>query len=99
MRWLTSLLRNKRMTFLSPRLLTNSSMRVLSRQLTQSEQDAFMPVLARATEYYEAHVDDSARYTTVGQQLAPERESAAETAAWMTVSSMFLNLDEAMTRE
>ena len=79
--------------------LNELSMRVLSRQLTQSEQDAFMPVLVQAAEYYEAHVDDAARYTTVGQQLAPTRESAAATAAWMTVSSMFLNLDESMTRE
>ena len=79
--------------------LDHLSMRVLSRQLSQTEQEAFAAVLIKATRHYEARVDDAARYTTVGQQLPPDRDTAASTAAWMTVATMFLNLDEAMTRE
>jgi hypothetical protein len=79
--------------------LNHLSMRVLSRRLSQAELDAATAVLMKATKHYEARVDDAVRYTTVGLQPSPERSSAASTAAWMTVSSMFLNLDEAMTRE
>jgi len=79
--------------------LSQLSMRVLSRPLSESEQNACESVLMKAMKHYEADVDNAVRYTTVGQQQPPPRAIAASTAAWMTVSSMFLNLDEAITRE
>ncbi|MCA8990168.1 MAG: DUF1553 domain-containing protein, partial [Planctomycetaceae bacterium] len=79
--------------------LDDLSTRVLSRPLSQSEHDVFKLTLEKVMRHYEAHVDDAILFTTVGQQPAPGREEAASTAAWMTVSSMFLNLDEAITRE
>lgn len=75
------------------------AMRVLSRPLSQSEQAAVQSILTKAMQHYENRVDDAVRYTTVGQQRPPEDNTAAATAAWMTVSSLLLNLDEAMTRE
>lgn len=80
-------------------VLDHLSIRVLSRQLSQTEQTALQSVLSKALKHYQGHAEDALRYTTVGQQLPPVQEDATTTAAWMTISSLFLNLDEAMTRE
>lgn len=72
---------------------------VLSRVLTTSEKITLRSVWARALGHYDEHVTEAVQFCTVGQQAAPDDDSAAQTAAWMTVASLLLNLDEAMTRE
>ena len=84
----------------TPRQTTDLlSMRVLSRPLSQTEHAAVESILTKAIQHYENRVEDALRYTTVGQQRPPEQDDAVATAGWMTVSSLLLNLDEAITRE
>ncbi len=75
------------------------AMRILSRQLQSVELDDLHAVWSAALRYYQANIDQAVNYCTVGQQTSPPRELAAHAAAWMTVASLLLNLDEAMTRE
>ncbi|MEP3479513.1 MAG: PSD1 and planctomycete cytochrome C domain-containing protein [Fuerstiella sp.] len=73
--------------------------RILSRQISASETKTLNTVWTKAADYYGQHSDEAVRFCTVGQQVAPDEAKAAKTAAWMTVASLILNLDEAMTRE
>ncbi len=73
--------------------------RVLSRELAETESDHIYNYWSRSQLYYNEHVEEAIRYTTIGQQAPPNRGVAASTAAWMTTASLLLNLDEAMTRE
>ena len=73
--------------------------RILSRKLADVELKQVHAYWFRSLQYYNDHVDEAVRYTTIGQQESPSREVAAATAAWMTTASLLLNLDEAMTRE
>ena len=75
------------------------SFRVLSRKLADAERTPIETVWNEVNAFYRNHRDEAMQFTTVGQQSAPEPEHAAETAAWMTVANLLLNLDEAMTRE
>ena len=68
-----------------------------SRPLTDSELASVRKVFDQAVQYYNDRPAEASEFTTVGQQSPPHEPAA--TAAWMTVSSMLLNLDEAMTRE
>ncbi|APZ91533.1 PSD1 and planctomycete cytochrome C domain-containing protein [Fuerstiella marisgermanici] len=75
------------------------AVRVLSRRLNDSELERLHAVWSRARTYYEDNPAEAVHYTTIGQQSPPSREQAPNTAAWMAVSSLLLNLDEAITRE
>ncbi|MEL6108232.1 MAG: DUF1553 domain-containing protein, partial [Planctomycetota bacterium] len=75
------------------------ALRVLSRHLTREEMRELEPVRSAALRSFEQDVDRARRYGTVGQQDPPPIGLAAETASWMTVASLLLNLDEAITRE
>ena len=75
------------------------AMCTLSRKLQSVEMDDLHAVWAAALRYYQANIDQAVSYCTVGQQTSPPRKLAAHAAAWMTVASLLLNLDEAMTRE
>ncbi|MEO0476676.1 MAG: PSD1 and planctomycete cytochrome C domain-containing protein, partial [Planctomycetota bacterium] len=79
--------------------LDTLTLRVLSRRLNESERAAVMKMLDKSEAYYQANTGDAVRYAMVGQQLPPDESVAAQTAAWMSVSSLLLNLDEAITRE
>ncbi|WP_182870188.1 PSD1 and planctomycete cytochrome C domain-containing protein [Stieleria mannarensis] len=79
--------------------LQNLAMRVLSRELSEEELAELKAVLDSATEIYDGDPKMAVEYCTVGQQSPPRPEFAPQTAAWMTVASLLLNLDEAMTRE
>jgi hypothetical protein len=75
------------------------SRRVLSRGLSAAETAVFERERQRALSHYREHPDEAVIFTTVGQQLPPPAGEAPDLAAWMTVASLMLNLDEAMTRE
>ena len=79
--------------------LQNLSLRVLSRELDEGEMTDLSSVLESAQKTFDSSPEQAAAYCTVGQQVTPKNELAASTAAWMTVASLLLNLDEAMTRE
>lgn len=79
--------------------LNQLSMRVLSRELSTTEQTTMKSVYQKALDYFKDHPADAITYAQPGQQPPPDQARAPETAAWMTVSSLFLNLDEAITRE
>ncbi|MEM7235793.1 MAG: DUF1553 domain-containing protein, partial [Planctomycetota bacterium] len=72
--------------------------RVLSREPSVQELSVLSRELARATAHYEENPDDAMSLLDFGQ---PEKRGnrSAELAAYLVVSSMVYNLDEAMTRE
>lgn len=73
--------------------------RVLSRALEPAEITVVIREQKKALDYYRSHPEEAIRFTTIGQQAAPEPNKAPEIASWMTVASLLLNLDEAMTYE
>lgn len=75
------------------------ALKVLSREIQPDELEELHEVWSSAFAFYQKNREDAVRYCTVGQQLPPQDEVAPTTAAWMTVASLLLNLDEAMTRE
>ncbi len=75
------------------------AMRVLSRPFVKEEQQDIQSVFQTALDYYESHPAEAIQYTNVGQQKPVTEKRAAETAAWMAVANMLLNLDEAITCE
>lgn len=79
--------------------LDRLALRVLSRDLEPAEREVLHRERLKALDYYDSNPDDAVRFATVGQQLAPGKEKAPAIAAWMTLASMMLNLDEAMTME
>lgn len=73
--------------------------RVLARSLDLSELNVFEREYQSAHVYYAEHPDEAVAFATIGQQEAPSRNRAPALAAWMTLASMMLNLDEAITHE
>jgi hypothetical protein len=58
--------------------------------------------LDRALDHYRAHPEDASRWLAAGHpsHTAPSANTdPAETAAYMLVASLILNLDEAITHE
>jgi hypothetical protein len=72
---------------------------VLSRDLEPREKEVLNRERIKALGYYDSDPNDAIRFATVGQQPAPHQEKAPAIAAWMTLASMMLNLDEAITQE
>jgi len=79
--------------------LDRLALHVLSRDLEPAERDVLNREHIKALDYYDSNPDDAVLFATVGQQPAPTKENAPAIAAWMTLASMMLNLDEAMTME
>jgi len=73
--------------------------RILNRRLSPKELAVLEREHQRAVAYYREHPEAAITFATVGQQEPPPRDQAPATAAWMTIGSLLLNLDEAMTRE
>lgn len=73
--------------------------RVLGRDLDGVELSALDERRKRALGYFKEHSDDAVSFSTVGQIDAPAEAIAPDTAAWMTVASLLLNLDEAISHE
>ena len=75
------------------------SRRVLSRDMKPSELAEVYALWVTARRKFLSDPEQAQRYTTIGQQESPRQEVLTDTAAWMTVASMMLNLDEAISYE
>ena len=53
----------------------------------------------KSRDFYASHPAEALAFTRVGQQPPLDQTRAPQIAAWMTVASLLLNLDEAMTME
>jgi len=73
--------------------------RILSRELETREKEILKREWTKAMNYYESHAAEALVFTRAGQQEVPPGGKAPAIAAWMTLASMMLNLDEAMTSE
>lgn len=74
-------------------------LRVLSRSPQPDEVSELQEVWNQVFAYYQQHESEGQQFTTIGQQPPARKEVVAETAAWMTIASLTLNLDEAMSHE
>jgi hypothetical protein len=79
--------------------LQDLATRVLSRNLETDEVNVVLREQEKALDYYRSHPLEAIRFTSIGQQPTPDSNKAPEIASWMTVASLLLNLDEAMTHE
>ncbi|WP_231741840.1 PSD1 and planctomycete cytochrome C domain-containing protein [Stieleria varia] len=75
------------------------SERVLSRRLSADEISEIQDVLADARRYYQSDLVAAFQFTKIGQQPAAPESTVVQTAAWMTIASLLLNLDEAISHE
>ena len=75
------------------------ALQVLSRKLQDAELKDVQRLWSSSIDVFGQDVDKARRYCTVGQREPPAAGLAPTTAAWMTVAGLFLNLDEAITRE
>jgi hypothetical protein len=85
-----------------PGRLEDIARRVLARPPRASELAVLTKQLNRALDHYRAHPEDASRWLIAGHaghSARPEDTDPAETAAYMLVSSLILNLDEAITHE
>ena len=55
--------------------------------------------LSDELEHYRQHPDEAQKLLKVGESPADPAVNKADLAAWTTVASMILNLDETITKE
>ena len=79
--------------------LEGLAQRVLSRSLAPDETAILEREFTKALTFYRGAPEEATTLLMVGQQKPPPPERAPELAAWMTIASLMLNLDEAMTHE
>ncbi|MEM9367529.1 MAG: PSD1 and planctomycete cytochrome C domain-containing protein [Planctomycetota bacterium] len=79
--------------------LNELAQRILSRDLEKEESGELHRVWSAAMRFYGDRPEKAVQFISVGQQAVPQSDAAASIAAWMTVASLMLNLDEAITRE
>jgi hypothetical protein len=72
---------------------------ILSRSPSKSERAVALRELKRARAHYHNEPEDALRFVERGQTLLANFDNLTELAAGMLVSSMILNLDEALTHE
>ena len=73
--------------------------RATSRKPTEAERNVMTASLARLRSQYAADKEAAAKLLGVGERKRDESVDAGELAAWATVTSMVMNLDEAITQE
>ena len=83
----------------NPSPLPQLANRILSRELEERERAVIEREWKKALDYYRSHPSEAVRFTSVGQQASLPEDAAPEVAAWMTVASLLLNLDEAISHE
>lgn len=71
----------------------------LAREPTQRETKILTAGLAAHREQFGAAPDDAAKLVSAGEYPLPAKYNAAELAAYTTVASLILNLDEAVTKQ
>lgn len=72
---------------------------VLARPPKQKESELFSQALGRFASYYETHPQDAEKYLKAGEAPRDASIPAPRLAAWTALSSLLLNLDEAVTKE
>lgn len=72
---------------------------VLSRDPNPSEQDTLLGLLRKSRERYQASPDKAARLLSIGASPRDTKLDAVELAAWTTLCSLVLNLDETITKD
>ncbi len=73
--------------------------RVLGRRMDERELRVVLGEWEKSRDHYASHPADAVAFTRVGQQPLLDEAKAPAVASWMTVASLMLNLDEAMTME
>ena len=71
----------------------------LAREPAPAETDVLLTIAARQAEEFRAHPEEVRELLTVGERPYDEKLDPAELAAWTTVASTILNLDETITKE
>lgn len=72
---------------------------ILSRSLTDAEQEVLLRELARAVQHYQTHPKDAEQLLNFGQPETRGTDRPEEVAAYLIIASMIFNLDEAITHE
>jgi hypothetical protein len=83
----------------TPEPLQELANQILSRELEDREVAVVVREQQKALDYYRSHPQEALTFATIGQQYPPSEKDAPAIAAWMTIASLLLNLDEAMTHE
>jgi hypothetical protein len=78
--------------------LQRIAIRLLSRSFNESELGIVQGSLAKLLEYYQAHEDEAAKVTHVGESSADSKLPAFELAAWTMTVNQLLNLDEVLNK-
>jgi hypothetical protein len=71
----------------------------LAREPAPSESDVLLTIAARQTDEFRADPQAARELLAVGERPYDEKLDAPELAAWATVASTILNLDETITKE
>ena len=79
--------------------ITRLAAAILNRVPSEVEAAVLKREHHQSRDYYESNPADAVAFTRVGQQAVLDESQAPKVAAWMTVASLMLNLDEAMTME
>ena len=82
-----------------PQPLREMSLRVLSREPSETEMAILMREHHRALDYYRMHPSDASTFLARGHFVPEPSLAAPELAALTIVASMLFNLDEAITHE
>jgi hypothetical protein len=72
---------------------------VLSRDPIPSEWPVLTAALDKAAAHYHSTPTDAAAFLNVGQSSLPASDKVSETAAYTVVTTLLMNLDEAITHE
>lgn len=72
---------------------------ILNRIPSPEETTVLLRERNESLDYYDSNPADAVDFTGIGQQGDLGESEAPNVAAWMTVASLMLNLDEAMTME
>ena len=73
--------------------------RVLGRELNADDLDSVQQVYRATREHFDSRTAAAQAYLHVGQRSTVNAADASRRAAWMTVASLLLNLDEAISYE
>jgi len=79
--------------------ITRLAAAILNRAPSDKEAAVLRREHHQSLDYYESNPTDAIAFTRIGQQAPLNEQQAPRVAAWMTVASLMLNLDEAMTME
>lgn len=79
--------------------LTQAFRLAVSRPSRPSESQVLLALHSKALQRFRAEPQAAAKLLSIGESPRDPRHDPAELAAWTTIASMVLNLDEAITKE